>query len=73
MKGQTRKVVHLEYEGLHYYFGSIAALCDEFGKEKIGIGYSALRRALCTNQNQYENKRCVVRIGVLRTKERGSR
>ena len=39
---QERSVIHLEIDGQHHYFGSVKALCDNFGKEQIGIGYKSL-------------------------------
>ena len=30
---QERSVIHLELNAEHYYFGSVKALCDNFGKE----------------------------------------
>ena len=38
---QERSVIHLELNAEHYYFGSVKALCDNFGKEQIGIGYKS--------------------------------
>ena len=31
---QERSVIHLELNAEHYYFGSVKALCDHFGKDK---------------------------------------
>ena len=39
---QERSVIHLEIDGQHHYFGSVKALCDNFSKEQIGIGYKSL-------------------------------
>ena len=73
MKGQTRKVVHLEYDGEHRYFGSITALSEKFGKDKIGIGYGGLVNALRLTPGVYRNKKCIVRVGTLEVKERGTK
>lgn len=35
------KVIHLELEGNHYYFGSPKAMFDVFGKEELGMTYSS--------------------------------
>ncbi len=32
---QERSVIHLDLDGQHHYFGSVKALCDNFGKEHI--------------------------------------
>ena len=42
MNKQERTVIHLELNRQHHYFGSIKALCDNFGKEEIGITYKSL-------------------------------
>ena len=64
---QERTVVHLERDGKHYYFGSIKALCDNFGKEQIGIGYKALANYGITPEQPFTNKHCTIRRGVLIT------
>jgi len=35
------KVIHLELEGQHYYFGSPKAMFDHFGKEELGMNYNS--------------------------------
>lgn len=64
---QERTVLHLELNGEHHYFGSVKALCDNFGKEEIGIGYKALVNYGITFGKPFSNKYCIVRKGVLIT------
>ena len=64
---QERSVIHLEIDGQHHYFGSVKALCDNFGKEQIGIGYKSLANYGITAEKPYKNKNCTVRKGVLIT------
>ena len=64
---QERSVIHLEIDGQHHYFGSVKALCDNFGKEQIGIGYKSLANFGITAEKPYKNKYCTVRKGVLIT------
>ena len=64
---QERTVIHLEVNGEHHYFGSVKALCDNFSKEQIGIGYKSLANYGITSEKPYRNKYCTVRKGVLIT------
>ena len=64
---QERTVIHLELNGEHYYFGSVKALCDNFSKEQIGIGYKSLANYGIPADKPYRNKYCTVRKGVLIT------
>ena len=64
---QERSVIHLEIDGEHHYFGSVKALCDHFGKEKIGIGYKSLANYGVSLGRPYQNKYCIIRKGILVT------
>ena len=64
---QERSVVHLELNAEHYYFGSVKALCDNFGKEQIGIGYKSLANYGIAPDKPYRNKYCTIRKGILIT------
>ena len=64
---QERTVIHLELDGEHFYFGSVKALCDNFGKERIGIEYKSLANYGITVDKPFRNKYCTVRKGVLVT------
>lgn len=65
-------IIHLELKDTdeHYYFGSLKALTDMFGKDKIGIGYASLRNYFYVNNdptsanyNKFTNKKCIIRKG----------
>ena len=58
-------VIHLYFNGVHYYFGSLKKLTDTFGKNDIGIGYDALRNVHLSADNPYINKYCTIRKGKL--------
>lgn len=64
-----RTVVHLELlsDNSHYYFGSLAAIYEKFGKEDIGISYGSLRNYGLSAEKPYQNKFCIIRKGVLIT------
>lgn len=64
---QERTVLHLELNGEHHYFGSVKALCDNFRKEEIGIGYKALVNYGITPDKSFINKYCTIRKGTLIT------
>lgn len=67
MNRQERTVIHLELNGQHHYFGSIKALCDNFGKEEIGITYKSLANYGITPEKPFTNKYCIIRKGTLIT------
>lgn len=68
---QERQVIHLQLGEEHYYFGSVAALCDHYGKDKIGITYGSLRNYGLAPGKPYRNDKfgVVIRVGVLIAKE----
>ena len=68
---QERQVIHLQLGEEHYYFGSVAALCDHYGKDKIGITYGSLRHYGLAPGKPYRNDKfgVVIRVGVLIAKE----
>ena len=47
----------------HYYFGSLKALADMFGKDVIGITYGSLRSYISLNDYPFENNKCKIRKG----------
>jgi len=71
MVKQERTVIHLELDGLHYYFGSLKALTLQFQKEIIGIEYSSLRNCGLSVVKPYKNSKCIIRKGVLKAVEGG--
>lgn len=68
---QERKVIHLELDGQHYYYGSIASLFEEFKEAVLGFTYYKVKNNLA-KLNVMRNDRCIIRQGVLRAK-RGNR
>ena len=63
------KVVHLKLNEPHngeidFFFGSLKAIYDNIPQDKVGIGYKSLTNAI-RGKNYYENKKVVIRIGVL--------
>lgn len=63
------KVVHLHmkepYNGeSDFYFGSLKAIFDTVPHEAIRISYKYLTNAI-NGKTQFENKRCIIRIGEL--------
>ena len=73
MEKQERTVIHLEFKGSHYYFGSIKAMTEQFPPEAIGISYGSLVNYGLSETHPYENTKCdcVIRKGILKTIERG--
>ena len=67
MAKYQQKVIHLELNGIHTYYGSVKALCDNNSKDVIGITYDSLRHSKLTPETPYQNKKCIIRQGVLIT------
>ncbi|NDW08471.1 hypothetical protein [Dysgonomonas sp. 520] len=65
---QERTVIHLEMDGKHYYFGSIANIYEYFDKDIIGISYGSLRNYGLSQEKPYQNNKCIIRKGVLLAK-----
>lgn len=64
-KDKIIKVVHLEINGEHYYYGSITALCENWNSEQIGVNYRTLRDMRINTVGFYQNSKCTIRIGKL--------
>jgi hypothetical protein len=64
---QERTVIHLEKDGQHYYFGSLAAIYTIFTKEDIGISYGSLRNYGLAPEKSYQNKYATIRKSTLIT------
>jgi len=64
-------IIHLELLDTkeHYYFGSLKALTDMFGKDAIGITYGSLRSYISLNDYPFENKKCIIRKGEFHQSE----
>lgn len=66
---KERTVIHLELDGEHFYFGSIANVYEYFDSEKLGISYGSLRNYGLSSTNPYQNAKCIIRKGMLLSKE----
>ena len=64
---QERTVVHVEYMGEHYYFGSFSAIYTHFTAEDIGVALGTLRNYVVKENKPYRNNKCVIRKGLLIT------
>ena len=65
---QERKVIHLELNGEHYYYGSIASLFEDFGDEVLGFSHYKVKNNLA-KLGVMSNDNCTIRQGVLKAKE----
>lgn len=70
-KEKERTVIHLEINGEHHYFGSIAAIFDYFTVKELGVVYGTIRNYGLSSEHPYINKKCVIRKGVLHQKAGG--
>ena len=67
-----RKVYHIEKKGEqseHHYFGSQMAIFDRFTPDELGIGYKALSNHYDLEKAPYENKKFIIRKGLLHSKK----
>jgi hypothetical protein len=67
---KERTVVHLylKSDDSHHYFGSMANVYEHFESAEIGISFGALRNYGLSANKPYENKRVIIRKGVLLAK-----
>jgi len=66
-----RTVIHLEIGEKHFYFGSLAAIFTMFKPEDLGISYGSLRNYGLSDMKHYQNSKCIIRKGILKTIEKG--
>ena len=66
-----RTVIHLELDGQHHYFGSLASIYEVFTPQQLGISYGSLRNYGLSEDKPYQNARCIIRKGILITKSGG--
>ena len=62
------KVIHLEMEGEHYYFGSLKAMYDTIGRERMGMKYNSFHsnvRVLPGKPYTNRRKGYTIRMGFL--------
>ena len=65
---KERTVIHLEINGGHHYYGSVANMYEYWTSEELGITYASLRNYGLSNEHPYKNKKCIIRKGVLLSK-----
>ncbi len=68
MASNKTKVIHLELDGQHYYFGSPKAMFDTIGEEKLGMKYNSFHSNISLKPGDvYTNRRrgYIVRVGWL--------
>ena len=67
---QERTVIHLylKEKDAHIYFGSMANIFEHFIKDEIGISFGSLRNYGLSHHNPYENKKVIIRKGILQAK-----
>lgn len=63
-----RTVIHVETDGKHYYFGSLASIYEYFTPQQLGISYGSLRNYGLSEDKPYQNARCTIRKGTLLAK-----
>ena len=68
---KERTVVRVEINGEHHYYGSVANMYEFYTSEELGITYASLRNYGLTSEHPYQNKKCIIRKGVLLSKSGG--
>jgi hypothetical protein len=63
---KQRKVIHLEINGQHHYFGSVSAMYQEFDRSQLGISRKTLYYKHLSPDNPFTNSKCTIREGVLK-------
>lgn len=71
---KKRKIVHVQIGENHWYFGSVAAVFQQFGPAVLGTNYSSLVRNLWKMRKdkpsgtiEYFTDECVIREGEIVT------
>lgn len=68
----TRHIIHLEIKtdtgSEHHYFGSLAAIYEEFTPEQIGIKLKSLYGNYNLDRAPYENKKVRISKGPIKRK-----
>lgn len=65
---KERTVIHLEIDGQHHYYGSVANMYEFYTSEELGITYASLRNYGLSAEHAYMGKKCIIRKGVLLSK-----
>lgn len=66
---QERKVIHLELNGAHEYFGSIEKLFCKYSREDLGFSIFQVRNNL-KNKGVMTSDKATIRFGILQTKSK---
>jgi len=66
---QERKVIHLEIQGKHEYFGSIEQLFCKYSKDELGFSIYQVRNNL-KNKGMLISGKSILRFGILQTKSK---
>jgi len=69
-KKQERKVIHLQIEDSHYYYGSIASMYEDFTDVELGFTYYKVKNNL-GRLGTMQNDKCIIRQGHLLSKSGG--
>lgn len=68
MNGIT--IFHLHFwTGGDFYYGSIAAIYDQFGRDVLRVTQQRLYDFAITPDHPYENKICIIRKGSIQRKK----
>lgn len=60
---------HVEFKsGANHYFGSIAAIFEEFTRQTLGVSRQRLYQVDIEEDKPYKNKICTIRKGTVRRK-----
>ena len=51
---KERTVIHLEINGEHHYYGSVANMYEFYTSEELGITYASLRNYGITSEHPYK-------------------
>ena len=57
--------VHLIFEKIDRYFGSIAAIYTVFTSQQIGVKYNTLRNAKWKENSVYQTQRAIIKMGEI--------
>ena len=68
---KERTVIHLQINDQHHYYGSVANMYEFYTSEELGITYASLRNYGLSADHPYQNKKCIIRKGVLLSKKGG--
>lgn len=68
MNGTT--IYHVSFgDDDNHYFGSISAIFDQFTPQDLGVSKARLWAYGITEEKPYQNKKCIIRKGVIHRKK----